>query len=75
MRRTIGGAKKRATRSRAKKKVLSSSAGAVQMKLDRSAAAKEDRLDAEDGRRALAESRAKGEQPIPWEQVKAELGL
>lgn len=35
----------------------------------------EDEIDAADGRRAIAEARAKGEQPIPWEQVKRELAL
>ena len=35
----------------------------------------EDRIDAEIGAKALAEMRAKGEKPIPWEQVKARLGL
>lgn len=35
----------------------------------------EDRLDYEAAEEALAEMRAKGEKPIPWEQVKAELGL
>lgn len=35
----------------------------------------EDRLDAEDGRRALTGAKVKGEQPVAWEQVKAELSL
>jgi prevent-host-death family protein len=37
--------------------------------------AAEDRLDAADGHRALAAAKTKNEQSIPWEQVKAELGL
>ena len=35
----------------------------------------EDRLDIEAAEQALTESEAKGEQPIPWTQVKTELGL
>lgn len=35
----------------------------------------EDRLDAEIGAKALAEMRAKGEKPIPYEKVRQELGL
>jgi hypothetical protein len=35
----------------------------------------EDRLDIEAANQALAEAEAKGEQPVPWSQVKAELEL
>ena len=35
----------------------------------------EDEADARAARRALAEMRRKKQKPIPWEQVKAELGL
>ena len=35
----------------------------------------EDRLDIEAANVAVAEARAKGEKPIPWSAVKAELGL
>lgn len=35
----------------------------------------EDRLDAEDALKALAEMEAGGEEPVPWEKVKADLGL
>jgi prevent-host-death family protein len=35
----------------------------------------EDRLDLLDALQAEAEAAAKGEKPIPWEKVKAELGL
>jgi prevent-host-death family protein len=35
----------------------------------------EDRLDLEEARAALAEAQANPEQPIPWEKLKAELGL
>jgi len=35
----------------------------------------EDRLDLEEARAALAEAKANPEQPIPWEKLKAELGL
>jgi PHD/YefM family antitoxin component YafN of YafNO toxin-antitoxin module len=37
--------------------------------------AMEDRIDAEAAEKALAEMEAKGEKPIPWETVKARLGL
>ncbi len=35
----------------------------------------EDRFDGEEADKALAEMKAKGEKPIPWEDVKRELGL
>lgn len=35
----------------------------------------EDRLDIEAADAALADMKAKGEKPIPWEKVKKELGL
>ena len=35
----------------------------------------EDRLDLEEARAALAEAQADPEHPIPWERLKAELGL
>ena len=35
----------------------------------------EDRLDLEEARAALAEAQADPERPIPWERLKAELGL
>lgn len=35
----------------------------------------EDRLDLEEARAALAEAKADPEKPIPWENLKAELGL
>jgi PHD/YefM family antitoxin component YafN of YafNO toxin-antitoxin module len=35
----------------------------------------EDRYWAEEGRKALAEFKRSGEKPIPWEKVKAKLGL
>ncbi len=35
----------------------------------------EDRLDLEEARAALAEAKADPEHPIPWERLKAELGL
>ena len=35
----------------------------------------EDRLDLEEARAALAEAQADPEHPIPWEKLKAELGL
>ena len=35
----------------------------------------EDRLDIEAANQALAEAEASGEKPVPWSQVKAELGL
>jgi len=35
----------------------------------------EDRLDVEAANAALAEAKANGEKPIPWAEVKAELGL
>jgi hypothetical protein len=35
----------------------------------------EDRLDLEEARAALAEAKADPERPIPWEKLKAELGL
>jgi hypothetical protein len=35
----------------------------------------EDRLDIEAAHQALADAEAKGEKPVPWSQVKAELGL
>jgi PHD/YefM family antitoxin component YafN of YafNO toxin-antitoxin module len=35
----------------------------------------EDRLDLEEARAALAEAKADPEQSIPWETLKAELGL
>jgi hypothetical protein len=35
----------------------------------------EDRYWAETAQNALAEMKATGETPVPWEQVKAELGL
>lgn len=37
--------------------------------------AEEDRLDVEEAERVMAEARARGEEPVPWEQVKRELGL
>lgn len=37
--------------------------------------ADEDRQDIESAERIMAEARANGEQPVPWEQVKRELGL
>lgn len=36
---------------------------------------REDRIDVEAARKALAEMKRKGKQPIPWEKVKQELGL
>jgi len=35
----------------------------------------EDRLDIEAANQALAEAEASGEKPVPWSQVKTELGL
>lgn len=35
----------------------------------------EDRLDIEAANQAVAEAQAKGEEPIPWAQVKTEFGL
>lgn len=35
----------------------------------------EDRLDIEAANQAVAEAQAKGEKPIPWAEVKTELGL
>jgi prevent-host-death family protein len=35
----------------------------------------EDRLDLEEARAALAEAKGDPERPIPWERLKAELGL
>jgi hypothetical protein len=35
----------------------------------------EDRLDIEAANQALAEAESKEEKPVPWSQVKAELGL
>ena len=35
----------------------------------------EDRQDAEEARKALAEAKAKGEKPIPWARAKRKLGL
>ena len=35
----------------------------------------EDRYWAEEGRKALAEFKRSGEKPIPWQKVKAKLGL
>ena len=35
----------------------------------------EDRIDLEDAREALADMKKKGQKPIPWEKVKADLGL
>ena len=35
----------------------------------------EEEADVKAARKALAEMRRKGEKPIPWEQVRAELGL
>lgn len=35
----------------------------------------EDRFDVEAANQALAEAEANGEKPIPWAEVKAELGL
>ncbi len=35
----------------------------------------EERLDAEEAEKALAEARRKGEKPIPWEKAKRELRL
>ena len=35
----------------------------------------EDEIDAREANKALAEMKRKGLKPIPWEQVKAELGL
>ena len=35
----------------------------------------EDEIDVREARKALAEMKRTGEKPIPWEQVKAELGL
>jgi hypothetical protein len=35
----------------------------------------EDRLDIQAANLAMAEAKARGEKPIPWVQVKAELGL
>jgi hypothetical protein len=35
----------------------------------------EDRLDIEAADQAVAEAQAKGEKPIPWAEVKTELGL
>ena len=35
----------------------------------------EDRLDLEEARAALVEAQADPERPIPWERLKAELGL
>jgi prevent-host-death family protein len=37
--------------------------------------AMEDRIDAEDARKALAEAKSKGEKPISWRTVKKRLGL
>ena len=35
----------------------------------------EDREDIKAARRAIAEMKRKGEKPIPWDKIKAELGL
>lgn len=35
----------------------------------------EDRMDLDDARKALSDSRKKGEKPIPWEKVRRLLGL
>jgi PHD/YefM family antitoxin component YafN of YafNO toxin-antitoxin module len=35
----------------------------------------EDRYWAEEGRKALAEFKRSGEKPVPWEKIKARLGL
>jgi prevent-host-death family protein len=35
----------------------------------------EDRIDADDARKVLSEMEAKGEEPVPYEQVRRELGL
>ena len=35
----------------------------------------EDRIDVEDARKALAEMKARGEKPLPWQAVKKRLGL
>ena len=35
----------------------------------------EDRIDVAEAEKALAQMAADGEQPIPWEQVKARLGI
>ena len=35
----------------------------------------ENRMDAEDLRRALRDAKRRGEKPIPWEKVKKDLGL
>lgn len=35
----------------------------------------EDRQDAEEARKALADAQAKGERPIPWTKAKKKLGL
>jgi len=35
----------------------------------------EDQLDIETAAKALAEMKAKGEKPVPWDEVKARLGL
>jgi antitoxin (DNA-binding transcriptional repressor) of toxin-antitoxin stability system len=35
----------------------------------------EDRLDLDEARQALSESRRKGEKPIPWEKARQLLGL
>jgi hypothetical protein len=35
----------------------------------------EDRLDIEAANAALAEAKANGEKPVPWAEVKADLGL
>ena len=35
----------------------------------------EDRLDLDDARKALSDSRKKGEKPIPWEKARRLLGL
>jgi prevent-host-death family protein len=35
----------------------------------------EDRMDLEDARKALAGMKRKGHKPIPWEKLKAQLGL
>jgi hypothetical protein len=35
----------------------------------------EDQLDLEEARAALVEAKADSERPIPWERLKAELGL
>jgi hypothetical protein len=37
--------------------------------------AMEDRIDADDARKVLADMKAKGEKPIPWVKVKKRLGL